>query len=195
MYMSLYIFVRIAIATICLFIIIRCIINKVSVNKQKTSIIWVVIIVFSLSSFLYLLPFENLFVSFKTPESAVYYYNNWDDIHIVYGQDSCLVISENDSSKKQQILIKDDEGWKIKTGFSIKTIAQQSNNLNYLKIMNVNGSQDTYISIINIFGDNVDIQDKYNTHFKKTEPGHYYGYLSNYSEGYSITINSIEIKF
>lgn len=193
--MSLYIFVRIAIATICLFIIIRCIINKVSVNKQKTSIIWVVIIVFSLSSFLYLLPFENLFVSFKTPESAVYYYNNWDDIHIVYGQDSCLVISENDSSKKQQILIKNDDGWKIKTGFAINTIAKQSSNMNYVTIMNVEDSQDKYISVRNIFNDNLDIQDSCNSCFTEVEPGAYYGYITDFSEEYCITINDMELTF
>jgi len=193
--MSLYVFVRIVITIIFLFFVLVFTIKKVAIKKRQPYLIWTILLVFSLSSLLYFFPFENIFVSFKTPESAAFYYNNYDTIDVIYGQDSCLVISENNSSKKQQILIKDDEGWKIKTGFSIKTIAQQSNNLNYLKIMNVNGSQDTYISIINIFGDNVDIQDKYNTHFKKTEPGHYYGYLSNYSEGYSITINSIEIKF
>jgi hypothetical protein len=66
----------------------------------------------------YLVPFENLFITFSSPESAFKYKINKDINAIIEGNDSTFIIYSNDGANSFEAFPKSKNGWKLGTAFS-----------------------------------------------------------------------------
>ena len=64
--------------------------------------------------------FENLFITFSSPEKA-FYYTNLETIDVVVeGEESTMIICANNTEQRVTLLPKTNEGWKIKSRFKVK---------------------------------------------------------------------------
>lgn len=192
--MSLYNIIRIAIAILLSIILIFTINKKINPNKIKKAIAIVILCCFSFASFLELIPFENNFIFFRTPQDAIHYYANDDIEHIIYGESTCLVIIESENNTRQ-ILKEKDGGWEIHTAFEIKKSHMKLINTNAIYILSLKNSTDKYIYISSVFGNKLNIYDNINSVFYKTTRGDYYAFISDFSNEYTLYINNEKIFF
>ena len=204
----MYCSVRIIIATICLVIGI-IVVRHTGARKKK----WVYVIIicgaFMLASLLYCIPFENLFVSFSSPEEAYHYYEPYGDVQFVSeGTDSAFVYGEGGS----MAIKRKKDGW----GFFASGSRQNTFKNLYRKTLSLDTSVDsinhTSVSIIYVPGTTdyyvmvsstsnpVTVEDSIKSEysFVKREWGMTvlytaYAYLGRMNENYTIVVNGEQI--
>lgn len=190
--MSLYVVIRILIAVLLIAVIL--LINKKRPFIKKHSTLAIIIIAcFSLSAVLHLIPFENAFVSFETPEEAANYYSNSDIENIIYGDSSCLILYKSETNARQ-ILTKEENGWKIHTGFENKQSHMTLIDRTTVYVINLKNSTDQYIVIRDLSKNELNISDNIESVFYRTEDGTYFAYLSSLSNDYFLIIDGKECK-
>ena len=192
--MSLYNIVRILISVLLLAVCIFVIKKKVNINKQRIVTVIAIFCCFSVAAVLELIPFENNFISFDTPEKVVQYYSNNDIENILYGKDTCLVLTSGKSNTRQ-LLNKQINGWNIQTEFNIKKTNTKSIGTDYAYILSIDESADRYIMIRNVSGKELKLYDNLNSKFMQANTGEYYAYLSDFSDDYILYINGTEVRF
>ncbi len=190
--MSLYVFVRILITVLLIAVIF--LINKIRPFIKKHSTLAIIVIAcFSLSAVMNLIPFENVFTSFETPEEAANYYSNSDIENIIYGENTCLVLYKSETNARK-ILTKEENGWKIHTGFENKQSHMTLIDRTTVYVINLKNSTDQYLVVSNAFKNELKISDNIDSVFYRTEKGTYFAYLSNLSNDYILNIDGKECK-
>lgn len=188
---SLYHFVRLLIAVLLIAVIL--LINKIRPFIKKHSTLTIIVVAcFSLSAVLHLIPFENAFVSFDTPEKAASYYSNSDIDNIIYGENTCLVLYKSETNARQ-ILTKEDNGWKLHTGFENKRSHRAFAYGVYVHVINLKNTTDQYI-VIDSEKKELNISDNLDSVFYRTINGTYFAYLSSLSNDYILNIDGNELK-
>lgn len=161
------------------------------------------------------IPIENFFITFQTPEAA-FEYENWliptgKIKDILYGKDSCLVITEKKKKNDQisydsEYLKKVDGGYKFFGSFDvgIESISGRGDVLRH-----VNGTKDYYLSgdkWSDNIEDTIDVSDNLGTEFiqksgkieeyKDTRiyTHEYYGYVYDMTDQYEIYIDGESYK-
>lgn len=181
----------IILVTVCIFII-----NKKAQPHRRVQAIIVSVFCCSVLSLtmLELIPFENMFLSFETPEEAYAYYSNNEVDLMIEGEDTCLILAKG-NSKKLQIFKKRESGWKIRTGFKINITMPKTVGLTVVSVLSIDESDDKYIKINNAVDSQLEISDNRNSVFLQGSDKSYYAYVDDFSENYSININGKTVSF
>lgn len=139
--------------------------------------------------------FENLFVTFPSPQ-AVFQYTQIGDIeYIIEGEASTLIISQNLRKEKNTTIVeKNNAGWKISPPFSMRSVDTKHAEQIAVFVERYKNTQDYYLSIMYTGKEAIEIQDNRNSSFidsfNKTRNNHiYYAYIKNYDSEYEIQIN------
>lgn len=139
--------------------------------------------------------FENLFITFSSPEKA-FYYTNLETIDVVVeGEESTMIICANNTEQRVTLLPKTNEGWKIKSRFKVKiSIVRSDYSISIFSYDNT----DYYVIVTEIWEPEiVNITDNYGSVFIKhvdqiASTGKSYVTYFSYIEdpnGYELIIN------
>ena len=150
------------------------------------------------------LPFENLFVTFDSPQAAYEYYNlGSSNIELVLEGDACdFIVDRNNSSCTYLIIPKTPDGWKIGVGSNTKRIVQEFSNGISISVYQYKNTNDFFITVLDTNGGETTISDGLNTKFYSLEYYNehskknfvtYYAHVSNFNPQYSITVNGTPI--
>lgn len=109
--------------------------------------------------------FENLFITFSSPEAA-YHYSNLDTIDaVVEGEESTMIICANNTEQRIALLPKTKAGWKIKSRLKVKiSIVRSDYSISICSYDNT----DYYVIVTEILEPEiVNITDNYDSVFTK----------------------------
>lgn len=108
------------IIAIVLFVLIK---YTKTIDKRKCCIAAFIAVSITVS-LLYLIPFENAFITFSSPEKAFHYTNSWDIDNIVSGTETSFVIASKNNVNTYKIVPKTQKGWKISSTLATKDMFQ-----------------------------------------------------------------------
>ena len=201
----MYSIVRIIIGFIlfaCSIVVIR---KFQTIRKRSSYTIAFVTTILIIPSVLGLFPFENLFITFDTPESSYEYYNfgNNNIQVVIEGENSAYVLEQKSVSEKvYSIIPKTESGWKIGTGFNNRRVAYNFIDSVSINVYQYEDTNDYFISIYDMNGGKSEVSDDYNTSFysihKKDENGNivdtsHYAYVPDFNSDYCIIVNGNRI--
>ena len=167
-------------------------------NKKRNKVfLFVIITMLWIGSML--LPIENLFISFSTPEKSYSYVNSEDVKLVVYGQDSALVIGE-DTEYVYLVIPKEENGWKIGRGIDLKFILNQYFDGIVISIYQYKNTKEFYIEVADTDGRECIVNDNQNSYFEILETSvdaenkyRYYAYVHDLNNNYILKVNNEEI--
>lgn len=144
-----------------------------------------------------LLPVENAFLTFSSPQSA-YQYNHTGDVKLVVsGEITDFVIGVQGDVDEYTIVPKSDDGWKLGMGFDTKRIHQTVSDGVVIYVYQYKNTDDYYITILDTDGGPLEITDNRNSNFQCLECTNealhitfytYYGYIHDYDDSYALTV-------
>ena len=194
---------------LCLFIYIgfRNLIARSKIKRKKGLQISAVIGIVVIYSGMFFVPFENLFVTFDSP-IAVYNYSHLGGTNIkveIEGEySSCIVDFESESKTTFAIIPKEENGWKITTGFDDKIVFSAFTGGVSANVYQFKDTNDYYISILDLTKEESTIVDEYDTEFQSlvfrndkgviTDAWHY-AYIPYFDSQYTITVNGNKVEF
>lgn len=200
--------VRIIIAAIISIIVAVCLIKFTKIRKQYISVLTIAIILV-VTTVLAGVPFENAFMTFSTPEESFDYFHNKkiESQLVIDGEKSSLVIGGENGDYTIQIVPKAEKGWKLARGVDTKVVVNETVDGVAINVFQYKDTQEYYISVVNINGEEIEISDSYSSDFSSLTYKNisldnaslnktiktYYAYIDNFNEQYFITINGNEI--
>lgn len=196
-------FIRLAIGCI-LFCCIIWVLKKHKITFNYKRYIAFVIMIIAFIVILQFVPFENLFITFKSPRAAYEYVNGGkSEIKLVVeGTNSDLVVSNKDDTDMYLIVPKTKDGWKIGIASNTKWIVQAFSNGITIDVCQYKNSDDYFITIFNANGGYSKIEDSYNSRFFSIEKADdapnskfvtYYANLSKFDLQYWVNVNGEKI--
>lgn len=160
---------------------------------------FLVIICILVATIFCIIPFENIFYSFKSPERVYeYIYPDSEVSLIVDGNNSSFIVGKKDTKYTHLIVPKIKSGWGVGFASEMKQINRVISDDIIISVYEYKKTGDIYISVFDVNGDFCDISDQFGTEFVclKTENSLsrdiwvYYGYIPEYSAiDYSLHIN------
>lgn len=187
---------------VVVFAIVFLLIKKSRISKKKSAYLISLIIITILTTLLYFIPIENLFISFSSPENAFKYMNTWKIDSIVNGSETDLIIASKNKVNTYKIIPKTNNTWKISTDLETKKYIGFYNGVS-ISVYKYKTSNDYYIALFNTDGGRIDISDNLNSKFFSvnkintafSEPiYYYYTCVYNLDDTYVLNINGEEIK-
>lgn len=171
----------------------------------KANIKIFIILAVVISSLLWFVPLENLFMTFDSPEDSYRYFNEPDsDIKwVVNGNDSDLVVGNIDGVSSHFIINRAENGWKVGLGINRMTVAQKMFDYGVVYVFRAHGSGDYYLTVINLSPGLLEVSDSVNSEFLAFEDydsrdgkiyATYYAVLTDKDEQYRLYINGNEIS-
>ncbi|MBR5252227.1 MAG: hypothetical protein IKV52_05340 [Oscillospiraceae bacterium] len=191
--------VRILIGFILLFVLIK--IRKKIIFGHRWFICSVMAILI-ISSLLLFIPFENLFLTFDTPQKAYEYMNfkNSDIKLVVNGENSDFIVGNNGNSDAYLILPKTTNGWKLATGINTKRVFQGIYDGVIVYVYRYKYTNDFYITVLDTNSSKVKIEDLFKSQFYALDNANdngyttYYAHIPEFNENYWIEVNGNVIK-
>lgn len=182
------------------------VIKKAKVGHKRILYICSVVMSLALSIALAFLPFENLFITFKSPQGAYEYFSfGKTDAELVVEGDTCdLVVDRKNASDTYLILPKTTEGWKIGLGIHTRKIAGKLVDGISVNVYQYKDTDAYFITLLDVNGGKSTISDDYATSFYTLERTDevlgktyvtYYGFLPEFDSQYCVTVNGKEILF
>lgn len=181
-------------------LIVLILIPKIKTSKKVKGIVGMVFGVV-LSTLLTLVPVENLFMNFSSPE-AVYRYvksTNVDIKTVVPGEKSDMVIAEKDENTYGIMIVpKTEEGWEIGNLLAVKLIYREMYDGFIIDVKKYSETDDYYIAITDLTSKVKNLNDSYDSEFvsicRSTDESQsqivkYYTSIRNFDEQYWIEIN------
>ena len=168
-----------------------------SKNKFKKAIILLAFIAFDVV--LALVPIENSFILFSSPQQVAEYYTGEKAQGVVYGENTALVITTETS---KIVFPKTDNGWKIANSYNtdlkyFDTISEGT----LIAVLNFDGTDEWYVEIYSVVDSELNITDTSNSEFELIIPasenvksGTYFAYVNGLDEDYEISVNGITWK-
>ena len=105
-------------------------------------------------------PIENIFITFDSPEALINYYSQGEVVKVIDGNESCCAVSLIGEDEMIHLIPKSNGGYKIPDMFTTSVysdgFAKDKDNVTSLKVYNVNGTNDYYITGVG-FSDSNDI--------------------------------------
>ena len=165
-------------------------------HLKKITVIVSIIVTLILFSFSYLVPFENLFFNFSSPQDVFRYQLMGKPISIVEGKDSALILYINNGTISQSIIPKTKNGWKIGTYFSYEGVLTKDWKYNTIVIYRCKNSSDFYVFVSDPLAKKFeDISDNKDSSFYHYSNESYYSYVYGIDKDYTLTINGEKITF
>ena len=173
---------------------------KLPIARKKMVVIITLAFCLILGSVSALIPVENLFFSFKSPDSVLQYYQTGKVDDILYGNDSCLIIYSKGSNLGGHLIVpKSAKGYKIPSLFSVNKVFHKLGRDGNFDVYNVLGTNDYYVVGTMISKDSaIDMVDSNNESVKTiiiementdTKTVLFYSFVENYTETYYMLIN------
>jgi len=173
--------------------------RRISGNVSLGSYLIAAIIIISL---LGLIPFENIFYTFDSPEDAYAYASSNAFVlkHVIQGTDSALVIGESDDGEYRIIVSESKNGWKLGIGLSAFPIKNIIFNGYFVQVFHHLGCNDYYIEVYSHVYDYT-ITDSLNSEFMQVESDYsnsdgtfttYYAVIPFKDENYTLYIDDTE---
>lgn len=167
------------------------------INKRPIYFISFVlaIVLFSIS---YLIPFENAFLTFSSPETAFKYTDSEIINQVIDGEKSNLIIAEKKEIYVYKIIPKSEHGWKLGVGLDAKTKIHKIIGNTIINVDQYKNTDDYYITVDNAEGSTLQVSDNTNSHFKyaiKSDSTQnkqlytYFTYIHGFNKNYLLTIN------
>jgi len=139
-------------------------------------------------------PFENLFITFDSPEKAYEYYNGKsEETFVVEGTVCDFVVAQKGESSSYLMIPKTENGWKIGLGSEMKRVAQNISGDTTLYVYRYKQTNEYFITVHNAYGKAMKITDCYNSVFYalSNDQGEsdkptwsYYAYVPGYNAAY-----------
>mgnify|MGYP000071540726 FL=1 len=179
-----------------IFVLIYLKIKNSNFNYKRRWCVIALVATLIATTFSALIPIENVFITFSSPEAAFSYMQQGDVKLAVQGKESTFVIAEKNKTDIYSILPKTNKGWKLGTGFVFKKILHKNIEGLTIDIYQYKNSQDFYITIFH--EGPLSISDSRNTNFSSLSDKidalnetyyTYYAYIENYNESYSILVD------
>ena len=121
------------------------------IRKYKNSRVLIIIlsvIVFVSCLISYFITFENLFITFSSPQKSYKYSYSNDVDFIVEGIDTDFVVSFEEANKNNFLIIpKNEDGWKIGRGIDTKFIKVKTIDKYLIQVYRYKNSNDYYILV------------------------------------------------
>lgn len=187
--------IRIILCSILLMICILLLKKKRKLKKKNVIIaIAVIVLLCTLSG---IVPVENYFFTFSTPEKAFNYMYSEKPVLVIDGKETSLVVGrEATDDYIYLVLPKCSKGWKLGRGIDTKLKEQILNEEMVIALYQYKETEDCYITILDISGKEADIFDSCNSTFVAFDGGGenmnatlYFSHVSNYDGNYWIKIN------
>lgn len=198
----LFIIIRIIFLSIVFLVSFLLIRKSRIINKFRWSVVAFVIatVITTISA---LIPIENAFITFSSPESA-YSYKNYGDVKLVVdGEKSDFVVGAKDDTDNYLIIPRSNDGWKLGMGLDTKRVYQTVSDGITIYVYQYKNTDDYYITVLDTNGGFSDITDNRNSIFKYSEKQNstldttfytYYAYINNFNEQYVLSVNGNLIK-
>ncbi len=179
---------------VILLLVFTVILIRKSKNKLRKAIILLAFIAFDVV--LALVPIENGFIPFSSPEQVAKYYTVEEAEGVIYGENTALVITTKSS---KIIFPKTDKGWKIAMPY--KTDLKYFDTISdgtVIAVLNFDGTDEWYVEIYSVVDSELNITDNLNSEFELIIPaseniksGTYFAYVKGFNENYEISVNGI----
>lgn len=158
-----------------------------------------------LIAILSMIPFENLFITFNSPEAAYEYFSfGQSNIELVVEGNNCdFIIDRKNDSDTYLMIPKTADGWKIGIGSNTKRVGQKLSNGVSVYVYQYKNTSDYFVTILDTNGGESNISDDYNTVFYSLERYNvsleknfvtYYAHIPNFNSQYSIIVNGDKIE-
>lgn len=146
----------------CLILIIK---KSKTMHKRKQYIFSALVVVF-LVTMLSFMPFENLFITFNSPEAAFKYVSSEKVKFVIQGKNSDLVIGEKDVANFTYLIVpKNDNGWKVGRGLDTKLRMKKVHNGIMIYVYQYKNTGDYYVTISDMSGEKLQIEDSHDSQF------------------------------
>ena len=179
------------------------VIKKSNAVKKKMLVILSAIGAVVLTTALAFVPFENLFVTFHSPEAAYGYFTGETNIKIVVeGQQSDYVVGGSGDKNVSLIVPKTEDGWKVGIGADTKLVSQSIQDGIVLYVYRYQNTNEYYLTVFDTNGGTSEITDCLGSEFYPVAQANaaldkefvtYYSYLPNPDPSYWISVNNITI--
>ena len=139
--------------------------------KTRRHKIYILVIAAIFSIIFMFIPFENLFITFSSPEKVFNYcYTKKTKVKLVVeGKDSDLVIGEDDDAHIYLIVPKVANGWKIGMWTNTKLISYEMYNSISVDVYQYKNTNDYFVSILDMNGGYSQITDSFQSEFSALE--------------------------
>lgn len=187
---------------VILFIVCYSIIKASKIQYKRRSYLISLICAILIIVFSNLLPIENAFITFSTPESAFSYVNTGNIKLVIDGSQTDFVVAEKGDAKIYSIIPKTENGWKLGMGKDTKKINQKSFDGIVIYVYQYKNTNDYYITVLNTNGGMLELSDNYNSTFYHLDQVNkelnetfytYYAYIEALNEQYALSINGNKI--
>lgn len=134
-----------------------------------------------------LIPVENAFITFSSPEEAYNYFDSADVEIVVEGEKSALIIADGNIHK---IVPKSAGGWKIGMGLDSKKEKEKIYNGYWIFVFNYKKTDEKYIMVSSSDKKIIDITDSVGSVFYNSDDSRYsYAYIKDYDNTYTVNVN------
>ena len=174
-------------------------------SNKRTWRLLLAIIVLVLTSFTFLLPLENMFVTFDSPKD-VYEYVKLGKPNIkliIENSETALVINEENGTYSYLIVPRTSMGWKLGVGADTKLVSSCLVDGIAVNIYQYKSTSNYYLSVIDTDGSGGKISDSANSEFiplnvdtisTDTEVQAYVAYISELTPQYCIWIDGKKVS-
>ena len=196
----LYGILRIIIISV-LFIIFIVVQKRCRKALKKNRILIYILITMVLGALLFLIPFENAFFNFSSPQAVFKYEFSGNIEAIVEGDKSTMIIYSKNNTYSSTIIPKNQNGWKLGTALTYKIIATKYYEKCMVELHQFKDSNDYYVFVMDVFVPDSTIRNitdnrhsEFNYHLSEIcgvdEVTYvYYTYIKKIGDGYKLNID------
>ena len=163
-------------------------------GKRKLRVL-VFLLAFTSIFWLAMIPFENLFVTFSTPDELFDYYGNSTERRYIVGEESLMMVYvDKDGIRSFEMARKAKQGWKIVALPGIRRVYGHSYDGIVVNIFHCARTKDYYVRVGDTIGNVQEITDNRGTMLwhegatRKNVSG-WSGYVIHFDETYAINVN------
>ncbi len=121
--------------------------NKLKLKSHKHLVRLIILLVFLLSSCLFMIPFENIFYSFNSPQAAFDYKYCGVISGFCDGEESTMILYRNEDEYSNVVFTKKDHGWKLDHNNTYELVANKTIDDKLVLVYKVSETDDWYVLV------------------------------------------------
>ena len=156
-----------------------------------------------ITTLLTLVPIENAFATFSSPENAFRYSNFGTIQQVVAGQKADFVVAKNGEKSIYAIFPKTDKGWKLSRWLDLELTTSVITEETTVSVYRYKNTEDYYVTVFGNNGGVLSVSDSRNSEFVSLACANaalnqtfytYYAYASALDNYYVLTVNNKPIQ-